>query len=60
MFNSPPLSLQVNENARQDLKEGLVLYNTDNNVGLRDAWNSIQREVNSRQPLEKTDPAVRF
>uniref|UniRef100_A0A3B3THE7 Tetraspanin 9b n=1 Tax=Poecilia latipinna TaxID=48699 RepID=A0A3B3THE7_9TELE len=32
------------ENARQDLKEGLVLYNTENNAGLRDAWNTIQRE----------------
>uniref|UniRef100_A0A3B5MFM5 Uncharacterized protein n=1 Tax=Xiphophorus couchianus TaxID=32473 RepID=A0A3B5MFM5_9TELE len=32
------------ENARQDLKEGLVLYNTENNAGLRDAWNTIQKE----------------
>uniref|UniRef100_A0A3Q1GQ68 Tetraspanin 9b n=1 Tax=Acanthochromis polyacanthus TaxID=80966 RepID=A0A3Q1GQ68_9TELE len=35
---------KVNENARRDLKEGLVLYNTDNNAGLRDAWNTIQGE----------------
>lgn len=35
---------KVRENARQDLKEGLVLYNLGNNAGLRDAWNTIQRE----------------
>ncbi|XP_012729282.1 tetraspanin-9 [Fundulus heteroclitus] len=35
---------KVRENARQDLKEGLVLYNTENNAGLRDAWTAIQRE----------------
>lgn len=35
----------MGENARRDLKEGLVLYNTDNNAGLRDAWNTIQEEV---------------
>lgn len=40
-----PPSAQVRENARRDLKEGLVLYNTDNNAGLRDAWNTIQGEV---------------
>uniref|UniRef100_A0A3Q1BN76 Tetraspanin n=1 Tax=Amphiprion ocellaris TaxID=80972 RepID=A0A3Q1BN76_AMPOC len=38
------LLLSVSENARRDLKEGLVLYNTDNNAGLRDAWNTIQGE----------------
>lgn len=37
--------LKVNENAQQDLKEGLQLYNTDNNIGLRNAWNIIQSEV---------------
>lgn len=37
--------LQVSENAKQDLKDGLRLYNTDNNVGLRNAWNIIQAEV---------------
>uniref|UniRef100_A0A8D2JAY1 Tetraspanin 9 n=1 Tax=Varanus komodoensis TaxID=61221 RepID=A0A8D2JAY1_VARKO len=35
---------KVNENAKQDLKEGLKLYNTDNNVGLKNAWNIIQAE----------------
>ncbi|KAG5845232.1 hypothetical protein ANANG_G00136620 [Anguilla anguilla] len=35
---------KVNENAKQDLKDGLALYNTDNNVGLRNAWNIIQAE----------------
>lgn len=38
---------QVNENAKQDLKEGLLLYNTENNVGLKNAWNIIQAEVRS-------------
>lgn len=36
---------EVSNNAKQDLKEGLVLYNTDNNAGLKDAWNTIQGEV---------------
>lgn len=40
-----PLIRQVNENAKQDLKEGLLLYNTENNVGLKNAWNIIQAEV---------------
>ncbi|KAG7225565.1 hypothetical protein INR49_004971 [Caranx melampygus] len=35
---------KVSENAKQDLKEGLVLYNTDNNAGLREAWDTIQKE----------------
>ncbi|KAM9705856.1 tetraspanin-9-like [Menidia menidia] len=35
---------KVRENARRDLKEGLVLYGTENNAGLRDAWNTIQRD----------------
>lgn len=47
--HDPPLysvlCSQVSENARRDLKEGLVLYNTDNNAGLSDAWNTIQGEV---------------
>ncbi|XP_065121750.1 tetraspanin-9 isoform X3 [Paramisgurnus dabryanus] len=38
------LLLSVSENAKQDLKEGLRLYNTDNNIGLRNAWNIIQAE----------------
>ncbi|XP_053259899.1 tetraspanin-9 isoform X3 [Podarcis raffonei] len=36
---------KVNENAKQDLKEGLKLYNTENNVGLKNAWNIIQAEM---------------
>ncbi|KAB5541998.1 hypothetical protein PHYPO_G00086370 [Pangasianodon hypophthalmus] len=35
---------KVSQNAQQDLKEGLQLYNTDNNIGLRNAWNIIQSE----------------
>lgn len=38
----------MSENARRDLKDGLVLYTTDNNAGLKDAWNAIQGEVRSR------------
>jgi len=37
--------VQVSENARRDLKDGLVLYATENNAGLRNAWNTIQSEV---------------
>lgn len=36
---------QVSENAKQDLKDGLALYNSDTNLGLRNAWNIIQAEV---------------
>lgn len=36
---------EASNNAKQDLKEGLVLYNTDNNPGLKDAWDTIQGEV---------------
>lgn len=39
------LYLQVSENAKQDLKDGLALYNSENNIGLRNAWNIIQAEV---------------
>ncbi|KAJ8391971.1 hypothetical protein AAFF_G00082810 [Aldrovandia affinis] len=35
---------KVSENARKDLKDGLALYNTHNNVGLKNAWNIIQAE----------------
>ncbi|KAK1169190.1 tetraspanin-9 isoform X1 [Acipenser oxyrinchus oxyrinchus] len=35
---------KVGENAKKDLKEGLALYNTENNVGLKNAWNIIQAE----------------
>ncbi|TNN49570.1 Tetraspanin-9 [Liparis tanakae] len=37
-------SLAVSENAKQDLKDGLSLYNSENNIGLRNAWNIIQAE----------------
>uniref|UniRef100_A0A2K6RY99 Tetraspanin 9 n=1 Tax=Saimiri boliviensis boliviensis TaxID=39432 RepID=A0A2K6RY99_SAIBB len=36
---------KVNENAKKDLKEGLLLYHNENNVGLKNAWNIIQAEV---------------
>lgn len=39
------LSFQVSDNAKQDLKDGLALYNSENNLGLRNAWNIIQAEV---------------
>uniref|UniRef100_A0A3B4B726 Uncharacterized protein n=1 Tax=Periophthalmus magnuspinnatus TaxID=409849 RepID=A0A3B4B726_9GOBI len=29
---------------RLDLKDGLALYNSENNIGLRNAWNIIQAE----------------
>ncbi|XP_030643239.1 tetraspanin-9 isoform X2 [Chanos chanos] len=35
---------KISENAKKDLKDGLRLSNTDNNVGLRNAWNIIQAE----------------
>ncbi|XP_036799568.1 tetraspanin-9 isoform X2 [Oncorhynchus mykiss] len=38
------LLLSVSDNARQDLQEGLALYSTNNNAGLRNAWNTIQTE----------------
>lgn len=41
----------MNENAKKDLKEGLLLYNTENNVGLKNAWNIIQAEVRGRAAL---------
>lgn len=43
----------MNENARKDLKEGLLLYNTENNVGLKNAWNIIQAEVSDRAGHEE-------
>ena len=43
--SSSSVSMQVSENAKRDLKEGLVLFNTDNNAGLKNAWNTIQSEV---------------
>ncbi|MFT7817017.1 tetraspanin-9-like isoform X1 [Arapaima gigas] len=35
---------KIKENAKKDLKDGLALYNTENNIGLRNAWNIIQAE----------------
>uniref|UniRef100_A0AAV2L122 Tetraspanin-9 n=1 Tax=Knipowitschia caucasica TaxID=637954 RepID=A0AAV2L122_KNICA len=37
-------SESVSENAKKDLKDGLALYNSENNIGLRNAWNIIQAE----------------
>lgn len=37
--------VQVSESAKKDLKEGMKLYNSENNVGLKNAWNIIQAEV---------------
>uniref|UniRef100_A0A8C9RBN1 Tetraspanin n=1 Tax=Scleropages formosus TaxID=113540 RepID=A0A8C9RBN1_SCLFO len=37
-------ALLVQVNAKKDLKDGLALYNTENNIGLRNAWNIIQAE----------------
>ncbi|NWV00050.1 TSN9 protein, partial [Upupa epops] len=36
---------KVSESAKNDLKEGMKLYNSENNVGLKNAWNIIQAEV---------------
>lgn len=49
----------MSENARRDLKEGLVLYNTDNNAGLRDAWNTIQAEVRDIADLLKSNAPLK-
>ncbi|KAF7698946.1 tetraspanin-9 isoform X2 [Silurus meridionalis] len=35
---------KVSKNAKQDLKDGLSLYYSENNVGLKNAWNIIQAE----------------
>lgn len=45
---------QVSENAKQDLKDGLALYNSENNIGLRNAWNIIQAEVGRPHTLHIT------
>ncbi|CAH2327155.1 tetraspanin-9 isoform X2 [Pelobates cultripes] len=45
----------INENAKQDLKEGLLLYNTENNVGLKNAWNIIQAEMHCCGVTDYTD-----
>ncbi|KAF6122371.1 tetraspanin 9 [Phyllostomus discolor] len=49
------LLLSVNENAKRDLKEGLLLYNTENNVGLKNAWNIIQAEMHCCGVSDYTD-----
>lgn len=49
---------EVSNNAKQDLKEGLVLYNTDNNAGLKDAWNAIQGEVRVSVSRRDSDAAL--
>ncbi|NXG22693.1 TSN9 protein, partial [Grallaria varia] len=36
---------KVSESARNDLREGMKLYNSENNVGLKNAWNIIQAEM---------------
>lgn len=41
----------MSENARRDLKEGLVLYTTDNNAGLKEAWDTIQGEVKKKKKV---------
>lgn len=41
--------LQVSESAKKDLKEGMKLYNSENNIGLKNAWNIIQAEVTFSQ-----------
>lgn len=44
----------MRENAKQDLKDGLVLYNSESNIGLRNAWNIIQAEVSSSRSKHYT------
>ncbi|XP_077157930.1 tetraspanin-9 isoform X3 [Paroedura picta] len=46
---------KVSENAKEDLKEGLKLYNTENNVGLKNAWNIIQAEMHCCGVTSYTD-----
>lgn len=43
----------MRENARRDLNEGLVLYTTDNNAGLTEAWDTIQGEVRKKKETKK-------
>ncbi|XP_073862205.1 tetraspanin-9 isoform X5 [Macaca fascicularis] len=52
LFN---LIFWVNENAKKDLKEGLLLYHTENNVGLKNAWNIIQAEMRCCGVTDYTD-----
>lgn len=63
MSHDAPLRLplvQVSANARRDLKEGLVLYNTESNAGLRDAWNAIQGEVHYQRRKITLNPCKVF
>ncbi|XP_015282027.1 PREDICTED: tetraspanin-9 isoform X2 [Gekko japonicus] len=46
---------KVSESAKEDLKEGLKLYNTENNVGLKNAWNIIQAEMHCCGVTSYTD-----
>uniref|UniRef100_A0A3B4XC30 Tetraspanin-9 n=1 Tax=Seriola lalandi dorsalis TaxID=1841481 RepID=A0A3B4XC30_SERLL len=46
---------KVSENAKQDLKDGLALYNSENNIGLRNAWNIIQAEWKCCGVISYTD-----
>nr|XP_039317600.1 tetraspanin-9 isoform X2 [Saimiri boliviensis boliviensis] len=46
---------KVNENAKKDLKEGLLLYHNENNVGLKNAWNIIQAEMRCCGVTDYTD-----
>ncbi|KAL8207697.1 UNVERIFIED_CONTAM: Tetraspanin-9 [Gekko kuhli] len=46
---------QVSESAKEDLKEGLKLYNSENNVGLKNAWNIIQAEMHCCGVTSYTD-----
>ena len=48
--------MQVSESAKKDLKEGMKLYNSENNVGLKNAWNIIQAEVTYF--LNKKNPTI--
>jgi len=49
-------TMQVSESAKKDLKEGMKLYNSENNVGLKNAWNIIQAEVTYF--LNKKNPTI--
>lgn len=56
--------MQVSESAKKDLKEGMKLYNSENNVGLKNAWNIIQAEVTyflneNPKPNRQTKPQTK-
>ncbi|XP_056906944.1 tetraspanin-9 isoform X3 [Takifugu flavidus] len=46
---------KVRDNAKQDLKDGLALYNSETNLGLRNAWNIIQAEWKCCGVIASTD-----